>query len=122
MAHAYNDLQFKGLVEQIEETTLHICDLDWEVAIENSDTFDEFMEEMEELIRQHEIIYYGRAMDYLMEHDYSLHESLGIAAEFGYDAASLNSELLATLLWQQNAMNELHTLDDYSENFEQVAA
>tara|TARA_R100001015_G_C4606464_1_gene161543 strand:- start:763 stop:1170 length:408 start_codon:yes stop_codon:yes gene_type:complete len=44
-----------------------------------------------------EIIYYSKAMEYLKENDFSLSESLEIAAEFGYNTENLNSELLASL-------------------------
>ena len=44
-----------------------------------------------------EIIYYSKAMEYLKENDFSLTESLEIAAEYGYNTENLNSEVLASL-------------------------
>ena len=73
---------------------------------------DEFMEEALEGVYSQEIIYYYKAMEYLKEHDNSLNLSLEIAGELGFDTYSLNSELLATLLYQDNLRNELYNLQD----------
>lgn len=53
-----------------------------------------------------EIIYYGRAMEYLSEHDASLTQSLTLAADMGYKPENINSELLATLLASENARSD----------------
>ena len=45
-----------------------------------------------------EIVYYHKAMEYLMENDTSLTESLELASDIGYEAKDINSELLASLL------------------------
>tara|TARA_R110002073_G_scaffold94942_1_gene220749 strand:+ start:66 stop:434 length:369 start_codon:yes stop_codon:yes gene_type:complete len=71
---------------------------------------DEFIDEALEGIYSQEIIYYYKAMEYLKEHDNSLNLSLEIADELGYETSSLNSELLATLLYQDNLRNELYNL------------
>ena len=73
---------------------------------------DEFMEQVLEGIYSQEIIYYYKAMEYLKEHDNSLNLSLEIADELGFETSSLNSELLATLLYQNNLRNELYNLQD----------
>ena len=73
---------------------------------------DEFMEEALEFVYSQEIIYYYKAMEYLKENDNSLNLSLEIAGELGFDTYSLNSELLATLLYQDNLRNELYNLQD----------
>tara|TARA_R110000765_G_scaffold44090_1_gene91626 strand:- start:98 stop:466 length:369 start_codon:yes stop_codon:yes gene_type:complete len=73
---------------------------------------DEFMEEALEGIYSQEIIYYHKAMEYLKENDNSLNLSLEIADELGFETSSLNSELLATLLYQDNLRNELYNLQD----------
>ena len=49
-----------------------------------------------------EIIYYVNAIKYLQENDASLHESLEIAKEFGFELKNLNSEVLASLLASRN--------------------
>ena len=62
-------------------------------------------------INTHEIIYYHKALDFLKENDSSLSSSMGIASELCYEIDSITSELLATLLFQQLASEELHELD-----------
>ena len=73
---------------------------------------DEFMEQALEGVYSQEIIYYYKAMDYLKENDNSLNLSLEIADELGFEVSSLNSETLATLLYQDNLRNELYDLQD----------
>jgi len=73
---------------------------------------DEFIEQVLEDIYNQEIIYYYKAMEYLREHDNSLNLSLEIADELGFRVSDLNSELLATLLYQDNLRTELYNLQD----------
>lgn len=73
---------------------------------------DAFMEELQERINEIEVIYYSRAMEYLGEHDPSLTESMGLAHEMGYTADKINSELLATILQQQNASEAIESFRD----------
>ena len=47
-------------------------------------------------------------MEYLLENDPSLHYSLEIAAEFGYEVESLSSETLATLLQARQGEDEFY--------------
>jgi len=56
-------------------------------------------------------------MKYLLREDTSLCESLEIASEYGYTTENLNSELLATLLYQQNLTNQWYEI---SEQIEQI--
>ena len=64
-----------------------------------------------------EIIYYYKAMKYLTENDPSLHESMEMAAEFGYSPENLNSELLATLLATRKAQEEFRNLEPIINEF-----
>lgn len=75
----------------------------------------ESIEEIETMISEHDVIYYNVAMEFLMEHDSSLCKSLGLAVDMGYDAENLNSELLATILFQDLAMSELSELQEELE-------
>ena len=79
-------------------------DLDLAYQYENGLSFDEYEQRIVDLINESEIIYYHKAIDYLKENDSSLFESLSIADELGYNVRNLNSELLATLLYQQNLL------------------
>ena len=62
--------------------------------------FDDFREYIIDSILDCEIIYYSKAIAYLTEHDNSLRRSLEIAEVQGFEVANLNSELLASLLYQ----------------------
>ena len=70
------------------------------------DTFKDFNEKVYEAIANEEIIYYYEAMKYLAREDASLSESLELAIEYGYTVENLNSEILATLLYQKNLDNQ----------------
>lgn len=64
-----------------------------------------------------EIIYYSRAIEYLKEHDNSLHRSLEIASDMGYQPKDLNSEVLASLLASEINREEFYDLKDEIESF-----
>ena len=64
-----------------------------------------------------EIIYYSNAIDYLSKNDPSLHESLELAYEFGFELSKLNSEVLASLLASENCRNDFSALQTDIEDF-----
>ena len=70
---------------------------------------------------EQDVIYYASAMDYLRENDPSLRESMDIASQCDYDIKNLNSELLASLLKTQYAINDFNELkDEINEFFEEL--
>ncbi len=80
-------------------------------SYEDFESAEELIDAIREEINQDEVIYYSNAIKYLMENDNSLQESLGLAHDLGYTADKINSELLATLLKQQNLNEELNELE-----------
>ena len=78
----------------------------------NEDRFDDFCEKVDDAIMHQEIIYYYEAMKYLIREDASLSQSLEIASEYGYNTDQLNSELLATLLYQQKLTEQWCDMED----------
>lgn len=64
-----------------------------------------------------DVIYYSTAMEYLMERDPSLRESLEIAHDFGYTADNINSELLASLLASKLCREEFMSYEDEITEF-----
>jgi len=64
-----------------------------------------------------EIIYYSNAIEYLMNNDASLRESLAIADEMGFEVKNLSSETLASLLASQNSREEFNDLESAIEAF-----
>lgn len=88
-------------------------------AYEGHEDAESLIESLREQINQDEIIYYANAMKYLMENDCSLHDSLAIASEMGYEADKLSSEILATILYQNNLNEELGgIISDIEEIFD----
>jgi hypothetical protein len=72
------------------------------------DTNDIFDELQDNGYFQEEIIYYSKAMQYLIENDCSLSESLEIAHEYGYNLDNLNSETLATIHASRKKENDFY--------------
>ncbi len=72
----------------------------------------ELIEAMRQEISEDEVIYYSKAIEYLSNNDASLKESMSIANNLGYSCKDINSELLATLLQQQNLNEELNGLEE----------
>ncbi len=77
-------------------------EIDLAYQYEDGLSFDEYEQRICDHINEQEIIYFYKAIEYLKEYDNSLFESISIADELGYETKQLNSELLATLLYQQN--------------------
>lgn len=75
--------------------------------ISENTTFDSLTDE----IRENggfdvDIIYYTNAMEFLSENDPSLRDSLELATDMGYSAGDLNSEILASLLASDMALDD----------------
>jgi len=64
-----------------------------------------------------EVIYYTAAMEYLMERDPSLRESVGIAEEYGYTPSNITSEVLASLLASRECREEFMRYEDEITEF-----
>ena len=92
-----------------EEIKLRHIDLLDYINAENVNSFNDIYDQVEEQGGFNvEIIYYSKAMEYLMENDTSLQNSMELAADFGYTPENINSELLASLLATQYSMEELY--------------
>ena len=70
----------------------------------------DFLEYFEQRIYECNIIGYMQAMDFLTQHDKSLNDSIEIASDLGYNIKQINSELLATLLLQENLKADLRNM------------
>jgi len=64
-----------------------------------------------------EFIYYKGAMDYLMENDMNLTESLRLADDYGFETKHLNSCMLAGILNSSLIRDEFYEEKDNIENF-----
>ena len=88
------------------------------IDIDNLENFDasKVFDEITNILQDNnafnlEIIYYSNAIDFLKQYDPSLNESLVIAAEYGFNIESLNSELLASLLYSQIETENFYNLE-----------
>lgn len=112
-----NVLKLKQLIKD-EATEIHDLGIYWDdVASEVSDEF-ELTDWIAERISEESITYYVDAMKYLTENDPSLRVSVGLAVEAGFDLKEINSEDLATLLFQDTFRDELNSLD-FTECFDE---
>ena len=105
--------------DKLNALTMEALDFDACECLNPSDLengTDYVMETLEEHVREtSDIIYYSRAIEYLSEHDASLRRSLELADELGYKPADLNSELLASLLNENETLAELWRIRDEVE-------
>jgi len=101
-----------------EEIKMNNLDIMYHVDADEVNSFDDVYEAIEnDRGFEVEIIYYRNAMEYLMERDTSLRESLEIAHEFGYTTDNLNSELLASLLASRECREEFMSYEDEITEF-----
>lgn len=74
--------------------------------------YEELNEMCDQCVSEKNIIYSVSAMKYLIENDSSLTFSLELADGLGYDCKNINSELLATILLQDNLRVAWNNLKD----------
>ena len=100
--------------------------IDFQYHLESED-FNSF-EEVRTLIQEDggldiDIIYYSAALDYLRENDPSLRQSLELAANIGYKAEDLSSEILASILATEITRGEFNDLEnEFSDLLEELTA
>lgn len=111
----------ENLKEAFAKTDLATYCEDIEAALgyyDGSNDVDEFVDwYRDEYVNNAEIIYYHNAIKYLAENDPSLMESMALASEYGYSPDEINSELLATILLQQELQSELDGLRDELQEY-----
>ena len=90
-------------------------DIDLANIYYEDDTFTDFCDKVNDAIMEENVIYYSEAIKYLMREDASLSNSLDIASEYGYTTDQLNSELLATLLYQQRLTEQWYEISEQVE-------
>ena len=106
-------MNISNKLQQISEDNRF--DIDLQNLYCNEDTFNNFCDKVHDAIMEENVIYYYQAMEYLSREDASLSQSLEIASEYGYTTENLNSELLATLLYQQNLTNQWYEISEEVE-------
>ena len=91
--------------------TRYKLDIDTFPETEQND-FEEYFNDLIEATFSIECIYYRVAMEYLMDNDISLSDSLALASDIGYETKELGSELLATILMQNIEQEKLYKAKD----------
>ena len=103
-------------IQDLIDDTEWLSDVSFDMDKDEISSADDVVNYLEDRINEIEVIYYDRAMKVLSEHDASLQDSLGYADEMGYSCGDLNSELLATILCQEKAREELYDIRDDIED------
>ena len=103
-----------NLLENLYIENINIVDfIRHDITFEDIKNADDLYEELDNNDAFNiDIIYYYKAMDYLLENDLSLSESIDIAVELGYSLENINSELLASLHASQKARNQFWKCKD----------
>ena len=104
--------KLERLIELLSDNNL---DIDIQYLYNENEEFNELEENVIQYIQESEIIYYSKAMAYLSDNDNSLYESIKEAIAAGYTIEKLNSELLATLLYQENLTNQWYEISEQVE-------
>lgn len=99
-------------IQDLIDDTEWLNDVSFDMDEDEISSVDDVVNYLEDRINEIEVIYYANAMKILMEHDTSLRESMGYADEMGYSCGDINSELLATILCQEKAREELYDIRD----------
>ncbi len=101
-----------------EEIKMNNIDIMYHVDADEVNSFDDVYEAIDnDRGFEVEIIYYTNAMEYLMERDPSLRESLEIAEEYGYTPSNITSEVLASLLASREYREEFMSYEDEITEF-----
>ena len=106
------------IIEEIYNVLQHNCDIDLknegiDLTEYNARALYNYV--WENRLLEVDIIYYGKAMKYLMEHDTSLSESMQLAQELGHELKNINSELLASLLATHKNEEEFNYIQEELE-------
>ena len=107
-------------IQDLIDDTDYLSDVSFDMDESEISSADNVIEYIEDRINEIEVIYYSNALKILSENDPSLQTSLGYAEDMGYSCGDLNSELLATILCQESAREELYNIrDDIEEVVEE---
>ena len=107
----------KTLLELLNSLKLDI-DFDCIQDIEEITSFEELKEELQNnLMLDVSVIYCSNAIEYLSKNDPSLTTSLELASDMGFESASINSEVLASLLATEELKDSFYGCSEEIEEF-----
>lgn len=99
-------------IQDLIDDTEWLSDVSFDMNESDISSVDDVINYIEDRINEDEVIYYDNAMKILMKNDPSLQISMGYADDLGYSCKDINSELLATILCQESAREELYKIRD----------
>lgn len=105
----------EGIIDKIQDLiddTKWLSDVSFDMDEDEIGSADDVVNYLEDRINEIEVIYYANAIKILSENDPSLQTSMGYADDLGYRCSDINSELLATILSQESAREELYDIQD----------
>jgi hypothetical protein len=103
-------------IQDLIDDTEWLSDVSFDMDESDISSVDDVINYIEDRINEDEVIYYDNAMKILMKNDPSLQISMGYADDLGYSCKDINSELLATILCQESAREELYKIRDDIED------
>ena len=99
-------------IQDIIDDTEWLSDVSFDMDESDIRSADDVINYLEDGINEIEVIYSANAMKILSENDQSLQISMGYANDLGFSCKDINSELLATILCQESAREELSDVRD----------
>lgn len=100
----FNDTKYLCVLESFENSIAYYD------GRENADDFIDWYGDV--YLTGDSIVYYSNAIKFLADNDPSFADSLELASEYGFNASDLNSEVLANLLFDSLAREELYGMRD----------
>jgi hypothetical protein len=105
--------QRRELTELVNGTDIQELDILYHFSNMSDLNEDTFLDYLMERISENQVIYYNVAIEYLAHNDASLNRSMEIASDLGFEVKNINSELLATVLLNEEMGDTLS--DNWSE-------
>lgn len=99
-------------IQDLIDDTDDLSRISFDMDESDINSADDVFEYIEDRINEIEVIYYNNALKILSETDPSLQISMGYADDYGYSCKDINSELLATILCQELAREDLDNIRD----------
>lgn len=99
-------------IQDLIDDTDDLSRISFDMDESDINSADDVFEYIEDRINEIEVIYYNNALKILSETDPSLQISMGYADDLGYRCKDINSELLATILCQELAREDLDNIRD----------
>ena len=99
-------------IQDLIDDTDDLSSISFDMDESDISSADDVINYIEDRINEIEVIYYNNALKILSETDPSLQISMGYADDLGYSCKDINSELLATILCQELAREDLNNIRD----------